>query len=283
MSQTPPGSPVSARRSRRQGLWWMLTVPHADFTPYLPPGVRYCTGQLERGGESGYLHWQLCLALSKKGSLATIKRLYGTSCHAELTRSDAAREYVHKVDTRVEGTQFELGKLPYRKDVATDWDEVRSSAIAGRYSPIPSDVFVRCYNALRRISADHLQPLGMERTIHVFWGRTGTGKSRRAWGEAGLDAFPKDPMSKFWDGYNGHEHVVIDEFRGGISISHILRWFDRYPVVVEIKGSSVVLRATTIWVTSNLDPRLWYPDVDQETVQALLRRLNITEFHYLLG
>lgn len=123
-----------------------------------------------------------------------------------------------------------------------------------------------------------MEPVGVERTITVYWGRTGTGKSRRAWDEASLSAFPKDPRSKFWDGYNNHEHVVIDEFRGGIDISHVLRWFDRYPVVVEVKGSSVVLRATRIWITSNLDPRKWYPDLDEETLSALLRRLTITHF-----
>lgn len=56
---------------------------------------------------------------------------------------------------------------------------------------IPADVYIRCYNQLRRIGADHLAPVGIERVIHVFWGGTGTGKSRRAWQEAGLDAFPK--------------------------------------------------------------------------------------------
>jgi len=64
-----------------------------------------------------------------------------------------------------------------------------------------------------------------------------------------------DPRSKFWDAYSGHEHVVIDEFRGGIDISHMLRWLDRYPVLVEVKGSSVCLKAGVIWITSNLHPR----------------------------
>lgn len=83
----------------------------------------------------------------------------------------------------------------------------------------------------------------MERKVYVFWGPTGTGKSRRAWDEAGPDAYPKDPRSKFWDGYNGHSNVVLDEFRGAIDVSHLLRWFDRYPVLVEVKGSSRILSA----------------------------------------
>ena len=67
-----------------------------------------------------------------------------------------------------------------------------------------------------------------------------------------IGRLPKDPRTKFWDGYRNHEHVVIDEFRGGIDIG-------RYPVIVEIKGSSTVLKATKIWITSNLDPRRMVP------------------------
>jgi len=115
------------------------------------------------------------------------------------------------------------------------------------------------------------------RTIVVFWGKTGVGKSRRAWDEASLEAYPKDPRTKFWDGYQAQEHVVIDEFRGGVDIGHVLRWFDRYPVIVEVKGSSVPLKATKIWITSNLHPRSWYPELDHETYLALERRLEITE------
>lgn len=152
-----------------------------------------------------------------------------------------------------------------------------------RMDSIDADIYIRYYGNLKRIASDHLQPVGMERTVAVYWGATGTGKSRRAWDEAGLDAYPKDPRSKFWDGYAGHQHVVIDEFRGGIDIAHVLRWLDRYPVIVEVKGSSTVLKATHIWITSNLHPRDWYPELDEETKSALLRRLTITHFENPFG
>ena len=87
-----------------------------------------------------------------------------------------------------------------------------------------------------------------------------------------MEAYPKTPRSKFWDGYAGHEHVVMDEFRGGIDIAYLLIWLDRYPCIVEVKGSSVVLSARTIWITSNLDPRLWYPDADAETTCCLVEK-----------
>lgn len=114
------------------------------------------------------------------------------------------------------------------------------------------------------------------REVFVFWGPTGVGKSRRVWELAGIGAYPKDPNTKFWDGYRDHQSVVIDEFRGRVDISHLLRWFDRYPVLVEIKGSATPLLAQRIYVTSNLDPRVWYPDLDEATQAALMRRLQVT-------
>jgi len=149
------------------------------------------------------------------------------------------------------------------------------------FEQIPPDVQVRHFGQLQRIAAHYAKPGAVERQCHVYWGRTGLGKSHRAWAEAGLDAYPKVPSTKFWDGYRGHKHVVVDEFRGGISIEHLLRWLDKYPVLVEIKGSAVPLVAEKIWITSNLNPREWYPGLDELTLNALLRRINIIHFDSL--
>lgn len=176
------------------------------------------------------------------------------------------------------GTQFELGNKPFRRNNKRDWQQIYDAAKSGSLESIDPSVLVCHYGSIRRIAQDNLQPIGIERSVVVYWGSTGLGKSRRAWCEAGLDAYPKDPRSKFWDGYNGQEHVVIDEFRGAIDISHMLRWLDRYPVIVEVKGSSVCLKCSKIWITSNIHPSMWYPDLDRETYLALERRLDITHF-----
>jgi len=94
-------------RLRRQGIYWLLTIPHQHFTPYPMPGTTWAKGQLELS-ESGYLHWQIFIAFDSKKSSAQVQRMLGQECHCELSRSEAAEEYVWKDDTCVRGTRFEL-------------------------------------------------------------------------------------------------------------------------------------------------------------------------------
>lgn len=256
-----------------QGSIWMLTIPGHNFIPYLPPGISYIKGQMEVG-EGGFTHWQIIFYATRSRRLRWVRDTFGQH-HAELTRSGAAEDYVWKEATAIPGTRFELGTKPFRRGVAKDWDAIWDAACAGQLLAIPSDVRIRCYSTLKRIRAEFVQPMEMVRSCTVFWGPTGTGKSRRAWEEAGMEGYPKDPRTKFWCGYHGQKHVIIDEFRGGIDIAHLLRWLDRYPVRVEVKGSSYPLLCERIWITSNLHPNQWYPEIDVETVNALMRRLEI--------
>lgn len=261
-----------------QFRYWMLTLPQHEYTPFLHASVAYVRGQLESGGTTGYLHWQLLVIFERKKTLAAVKSVFGNSCHCEPSRSSAADAYVWKEDTRVEGTQFELGSRPHRRNNKLDWERVWEAARAGSIEEIPASVRVQNYRTLRTIMSDYSKPVGMERTVNVYWGKSGTGKSRRAHEEAGVDAYSKNPLTKWWDGYRNNEHVIIDEFRGAIDVANLLRWFDRYPVYVEVKGAAMPLNAKKFWVTSNLHPNAWYPNLDEETRIALLRRLNITEF-----
>lgn len=236
-------------------------------------------GQLEQG-EGGFRHWQMVVVSARKCRASAIKRKFTSRCHVEVTRSAAANEYVHKDDTCVSpDTRFELGRLPLNRNEAKDWEKIWESAKRGAIDEVPADVRVRSYKTLRQIEKDYMAPVAMERRVRVYWGATGVGKSRRAWYEAGMTAYPKGPTSIYWDGYQNHVNVVIEEFRGGINISHLLRWFDRYPVCVECKFGACILAAQNVWVTSNIAPSQWYPDLDQETIQALLRRLHIEEMN----
>jgi len=278
----PQSRTVSTRPSRRssQARYWICTIPRDDWIPCLPEGAIWCFGQPELG-DSGYRHWQFVVAFPGKVTLTRVRRCLPSGGHYEPTRSEAAIAYVNKEDTR-DGEPFEFGARAFNRNSARDWEDIKAKAKAGQIDSIPADVFVRYYSTLRRIAGDFAEPAAICRTVQVFFGPTGTGKSRRAWDEAllgGRSVYPKDPRTKFWYGYRGEDCVIFDEFRGGIDIAHLLRWFDRYPVCVETKGGSVPLAATFVWITSNLHPREWFPGIDSASFAALERRLTITEMN----
>lgn len=133
-----------------QAKYWILTIPVANFMPFLPPGVEYIKGQIELGHQAQYRHWQLLVSFEKKVTLFKVRQIFGPF-HAEPTRSSAADEYVWKEDTRVEGTQFELGKKKLKRNSPKDWDQIWDLAKEGKILEIPADVRIRSYRTFKQI------------------------------------------------------------------------------------------------------------------------------------
>lgn len=262
--------------------YWILTIRHSDFMPYLPPTIAYIRGQLECG-DGGFMHWQVMAVFANQVRLQSVRRIFGDA-HAEPTKSEAAADYVWKEETAVPNTRFELGKQPFKRNSETDWARVYELARQGdiEHTDIPADVRVRNYHSLRAIAKDFCKPRPRAvQEVNVFWGVTGAGKSHRAFEEAGNDFYLKSSSTKWWDGYRGEPNIVMDEFTGVIGIQHMLTWLDRYPCACEIKGGQVPLKSVKWWIMSNIPPTDWYP-LDKATTEqqaALMRRLtNIVEF-----
>lgn len=114
-----------------------------------------------------------------------------------------------------------------------------------------------------------------KKNIRVYWGPTGTGKTRTA-----IEEYPEAFILRetqtgwWWDGYDGEECVIIDEFQGNIPLSQLLGILDGYSCQVAIKGGSTLLCAKTIIITSNHDPDSWYRHCNPLSRAALTRRID---------
>lgn len=257
-----------------QGKFWLLTIPHYAFLPYLPKTCSYIKGQLECGRIGEYLHWQILCCFEKKVRLRRVKEVFGDTCHAELSRSSAANQYVQKEDTAVVNTRFELGQLPFKRNDKTDWERIRICAKSNQLDQIDADVYVRYYSSLKRIAKDHMCSVDeLDNVCGLWiWGPPGTGKSRMARD----DYNPYSKMcNKWWDGYNGEENVLLDDFDKVHSVlgHHLKIWADRYPFIAEQKGGAVRIRPKKIIITSNYQIDEIF--VDQVLVVALLRRFQV--------
>jgi len=79
---------------------------------------------------------------------------------------------------------------------------------------------------------------------------------------------------QWWDGYDNQDAVLFDDFRGDFCTFHyLLRVLDRYPMRVEVKGSSREFNSKRIYITSCYPPTEIYNKSDED-VKQLIRRID---------
>lgn len=118
-----------------------------------------------------------------------------------------------------------------------------------------------------------------KRTIEpiVFWlyGSTGIGKSYQVYKTHDIDEIYSKDDTQWWEGYKQEKTLLIDDFRGSIKYSVLLKILDRYPYRVNIKGTSGQLNSPTIYITSPLKPEQVYHNIHRnDSIDQLYRRIN---------
>ncbi len=109
--------------------------------------------------------------------------------------------------------------------------------------------------------------------VDIYWGPPEAGKSRVAW-DAHPDLYEKS-KNKWWDGYDGEEAVLIDDFDPATQdwrFDYMLTLLDRYPMKVEVKGGMVQFRSKKVYITSNFNPFHWFPG--RKNRAAFFRRVS---------
>lgn len=118
--------------------------------------------------------------------------------------------------------------------------------------------------------------------VYWFYGPSGTGKTKAAY-EMCEDPYVCMNSNKWWEGYDGHSDVIIDDYRCDFStFSQLLRILDRYQYRVECKGGSRQLRAKRIIITTPKSPQETWGSRTSEEIYQLTRRIHqIQEFDIL--
>lgn len=110
---------------------------------------------------------------------------------------------------------------------------------------------------------------------HVTWisGQSGIGKSRLAYEKAGPESYTCMKTGKWFEGYDAHENVIIDDIRKDfMKFNEFLQLIDRYAFRVECKGGSRQFVAKKIVITSIYrHEELWNT---REDLYQLTRRID---------
>lgn len=226
-------------------------------------------------GESGTPHLQGYIEFSRKRGFGAVKRMFPGRTHLEVRRGTAseAAEYCRKSDV----APYEFGEISRGQGARTDLDALHTDLKNGkRLAEIRDDHFgnyLKYHKAISNYVLHNEQPRDFETEVRVYWGKTGTGKTRRAFEEFPTAYF--HPGGPWFDGYEGDECVIFDDFGGSeFKLTYLLKLLDRYPMRVPIKGGFVQWKPKTVIITSNHPPLDWYPHAKEEHRNALLRRLH---------
>jgi len=271
---------------RRQGVYFGATIKYEnDMDMELlfeihKEDINYMKGQQEIGEQDGYHHWQVVFVMKKKKSVLQMKEYHPTA-HFWLTDSKKALDYVEKERTKVPSTEFEFGKLPFKRNSKTDWGQVMLLAKNGEFDEIPDNVLVRHWTGLHKINMYYDEPVFRpDIEVLYWWGEPGTGKSWQA-RELYPNAYRKVSTTKWWDNYKGQKEVIIDDLVPNcINIGKLLNWLDKYECLIEIKGGNLALKADKFVITSNLPPEelLRESNVHPIHIRAFMRRIKVRQF-----
>lgn len=225
-------------------------------------------------GDSGTPHYQIYVEYEDAKTFSSVIKAFLKKAHCEVARASAEknRDYCLKQEVILEeGKPKRQGS---RNDLKIIKDNIKlGKGITGMLESeeITSYQGLRCAELLMK----YVEPERVSRPkVFWRWGGAGVGKSKWAY-QNYTNVFT--PISfKWWEGYDGHKVVLIDDLRRDFCrYNEFLKLIDRYPYRVENKGGSRQLLAEIIIITSPYHPAdVW--NVLEESAQ-LERRLDSIE------
>lgn len=244
---------------------WLFTLnnPSGNDIPKSWVDVTYCVWQLEKG-DRGTPHLQGYVVFTTRKRLASVKKIAKNKGHWEIRKGthSQAVNYCTKSDSRVDGpwTIGDDKEIAEGQGSRSDLMAVKEAIDGGKSEVYVMDNHFKECCKYMKFFKEYKRAKTPKRTwkseVEVLWGPTGTGKSHYC-AVNYPDAYWK-PKSDWWDGYDLHETVVIDEFYGWLSYEFLLRLLDKYPLIVQTKFGHAQFVAKKIIFTSNTSPEQWY-------------------------
>lgn len=213
-------------------------------------------------GENGTFHLQGYLELRSTQRMTAIKKFLPRA-HLETRKGtrEQAREYCQKDGSCVEMGSWEAGGQGSRNDLrpvmaaikqgTKTLDVIESNPNAyARYTKF----FEKYQGLIEKETTQAFRDVHVE--VHV--GAAGCGKTRHAH-ETHPGLFTVNCEDSFpFDGYDGEDTILLDDFEGTIRYHQLLRVLDGHQYRCNVKGGHRYAKWTTVIITSNTKPEYWY-------------------------
>lgn len=246
--------------------------------------LKYCIWQEEACPDTGKHHYQGYMEYDTPVSMKAVKALFGVDMHLETRKGSQAQAiaYCSKEESRIDGP-FEWGEKKNqgtRTDLRNIFDMVKAGKTDLEIAEEDPSGFIRYHRgignarfAVRKATCKDQRNVEVE----LHWGDPGTGKTLHAYDKyPDLYCLSGSGNSSLWfDGYDGEDTLLIDDFYGWIKWGQLLKLLDRYPLRLEVKGGHTWANWTRVLITSNKHYNDWYANADdRKDIRALERRIH---------
>lgn len=198
---------------------------------------------------------------------ASFQRAKGTDLHSDKYCNDSSKEGFVELVYRV-GEPQSQGK---RNDLDESCHVLREKGIDYLAETSPAMV-VRYHRGFEYLlkTWNSAKKRDFKTQVIVLVGPPGVGKSRHAH-DTDKAVYMK-PDGEWFDGYANQPRVILDDFRGCVRYTTLLKIMDRYSLKVPVKGGFIEWAPEEIYITSNKHVWEWYkPEYDPS---AIMRRIN---------
>lgn len=294
MAESSASSPSRSRD-------FLLTVPRQTCTTasqlqqiFVDIHALSAVFQLEKGGKTGYEHWQIFLRFKNQKRFATLKGQLTKkglkTAHIESRKGtvEQAIKYCSKAETRLDGPYFFGDKIDTdtKKGERTDLQKLRDKVLidglsfdeimledktgsAARYTAYLRSL-IRARDKRKTAEFRHL-------SVMYLYGPAGVGKSRWALeNNADKSCYRVSDYSHPFDAYDGEDVLILDEFDGSMSLTLLLNILDGYSMELPARYENKYARYTSVVIISNRrlgDLYTYLIEDSPERLRALYRRI----------
>lgn len=230
-------------------------------------------------GDSGTEHIQGYVELPTRKRLAWLKSAIDAGAHFEVARGtpDENVAYCSKDGSFADGgtPSSELSVQGRRSDLQAVKESLDAGCRMDEIADLHFTQYVKFNKAFSAYRTMNAEKRSWPTEVIIYYGDTGTGKSRKVHDDEKDLWVATDNTLKWFDGYDGHEAVLFDDFTGvkNNRFGFLLQLLDRYEMQVPIKCGFVNWAPRRAYFTSNLHLDDWFTGVSTRQFDALKRRV----------
>lgn len=261
-----------------RGRKWCLTLNNytdQEFEELKEVATRF-TIIGEEVGKTGTPHLQGFLYFQRKKSLRQMKNI-NPRAHWEMAKGTVqdSVDYCSKEDP----DPFMKGQAPKKNQTAVERLKRNQVLLSSSVVELvdSGEISLLQLPLLKKAKAEYLVSSSAHQRDSVcglwIYGPPGTGKTHYVHEHYGDNLFKK-AQNKWWDGYAGEKHVLLDDLDTNVLGHYLKIWADKWSCTGEVKGSTIPLNHLKFIVTSNYTiGQLW--EEDPHMREAIERRFEV--------